>query len=109
MSKLLTIFFFPIALLTVYPLGALIPSGFFLVFYLGLRGKAGQPELKRASFWTLVAGLIWLVYALYEFKMHQWAKTVTAPIRVDLLLLTPVLYFFTILGVWNIRRLLKSR
>jgi hypothetical protein len=31
--------------------------------------------------------------------MHAWSKTVTAPIRVDLLLLTPVLYLLTLIAL----------
>lgn len=109
MDKLFIAFFFPIALGAEFPLLALGPTGGFLAFYFRFCRRAQAPDLKRAAIWTLASGLVWLGYALYEFKMRQWSKTVTAPIRVDLLLLTPVLYSFAILGIGNARRLLKSR
>jgi hypothetical protein len=108
MDALFTAFFFPVALLTAFPLGALVPAGAFFAFFLKFRGRTQTPDMKRAVFWTLAAGLVWLAYALYKLKMHQWSKTVVAPIRVDLLLLTPILYLFTIFGIWNVRRLFKA-
>jgi hypothetical protein len=39
------------------------------------------------------------MYLIYETRMYFWAKTVHAPIRVDLLIIAPVLYLLTIVGV----------
>jgi hypothetical protein len=35
--------------------------------------------------------VLWLAYAAYEVRMRQWERTVTAPIRIDLLLIWPIL------------------
>jgi len=48
---------------------------------------------------ALIAGIAWLIYAIYETRMYFWAKTVHAPIRVDLLIIAPVLYLLSIVGV----------
>ncbi len=53
-------------------------------------------KLGRAA--TIVATLTWTVYGIYETRMYFWMKTVIAPIRVDLLLIVPVLYLLTIIA-----------
>ena len=54
---------------------------------------------KVASGGALIAGIAWLMYAIYETRMYFWAKTVHAPIRVDLLIIAPLLYLLSIVGV----------
>src|SRR3989304_8310599 len=107
MDKLLTIFFFPIALMVGYPLLALVAAGSFLGFYFWLRKREESPNLKKAFFRVLLGGLVWLVFAIYEYRMYLWSKTVVAPIRVDLLLITPILYLFTLAGILSRWRILK--
>ncbi len=108
MDKLLTIFFFPVAIMTGYPLLALVPAGSFLGFYFWQRMREEKPNLKKAFFPVLLSGLVWLVFAIYEYRMYLWSKTVVAPIRVDLLLITPILYLFTLAGILSIWRTFKK-
>ncbi len=85
------LFFAPIRLLIDRPYLALVPA---LLFWIGYRGL--RPLAPRT---VLVAAVTWLLYAAYETYMYFWSKTVTAPIRIDLLLLTPLLYLLTLAGL----------
>ena len=107
MDKLIIIFFFPIAVMVGYPLLALVPAGGFLGFYFWQRNWEESSNFKKAYFRVLLGGLVWLVFAIYEYRMYHWSKTIVAPIRVDLLLITPILYLFTIAGILAIWRILK--
>ncbi len=50
--------------------------------------------------WTLLGcAVVWAAYAVYEWTMHLWERTVVAPIRVDLALLAPVLYLAAGIGI----------
>lgn len=70
-----------IDMFVIAPWLALIPAGLFALLY-GISGR-----------W-LAAGTaaLWLAYTVYEYSMHQrWLCTGDCNIRVDLLLLYPVL------------------
>ena len=79
---------------------ALIPAVVFLVLY-------------RASQRRLVAGaaIVWLIYALYEYAMRRrWLCTGECDIRVDLLLLYPLLVFVSIVaGIVAVRAMGRGR
>ena len=93
------LFYAPMRLLLDRPYLALVPA---LVFWLGYR--AVRPDASRLLLG--VSGL-WVLYAAYETYMFFWSKTVTAPIRLDLLLLGPLLYLATAIGLlawWQARR-----
>ena len=53
------------------------------------------------SYWWAIAIAIaaWILFGVYESYMYHWSRTVIAPIRVDLLLLTPILYAVTVIGL----------
>jgi hypothetical protein len=87
-----TLFYAPMRLFLERPYLALVPA---LAFGAGFRALRG----RRGSGWVLVAALLWGLYAAYETYMLHWSKTVVAPIRVDLLLLAPILYAVTVAGV----------
>jgi hypothetical protein len=91
---MLEILFFPVVLLAAFPGGALLPA--FILTALYLKRRSGMTKLGRAA--TIVATLTWIVYGIYETRMYFWMKTVIAPIRVDLLLIVPVLYLITIIA-----------
>ena len=79
---------------------ALLPG---LALALGLRvrwGSLGAWPRRLA----VGATLFWLAYGVYETYMYFWMKTVVAPIRVDLLLLTPFLYLAAVVGVLALGR-----
>lgn len=54
----------------------------------------------------VVVTALWLTYAVYEGVMFVWAQQVIAPIRIDLIVLGPVMYAVTVLGLvswWRAR------
>lgn len=68
----------------------------------------GRWRSRRAA---VVAGVIWVLYAVYELGMKQrWLCTGECNIRVDLLLVYPLLLAFTaVAAVSLIRGLRNSR
>lgn len=94
------LFYAPMRLLIDHPYLALAPALLFAAAY-----RATRPAAPR---FLLIAAVIWALYAAYETYMFHWSKTVVAPIRVDLILLAPVLYLITAAGlvVWwrHVRR-----
>jgi hypothetical protein len=97
------LFYAPMRLLLERPYLALVPA---LLFWLGYR--AVRPRAPRL---LLAVAVLWALYAAYETYMFFWSKTVTAPIRVDLLLLAPVLYIATGVGLvaWWLARGRRTR
>jgi hypothetical protein len=87
-----TPFYAPMRVLVERPYLALAPALAFGAGWLGLRGR-------RGSGLVAVAAGLWAGFAAYETYMHHWSKTVVAPIRVDLLLMAPLLYAATLAGV----------
>jgi len=97
---LLTLFYGPMMLFIGLPFLALVPA---LLFARAYR-VSGRPRAKAA----LVAAILWALYGLYEGYMFFWSRTVIAPIRVDLLLLAPVLYLATLGGIFSWRRSVRQ-
>jgi hypothetical protein len=94
------LFFLPVVVLAAVPGLALLP-GFALAAALRWRwGSLGAWPRRLA----VGATLLWLVYGVYETYMYFWMRSVIAPIRVDLLLLTPFLYLAAVVGVVSLTR-----
>ena len=51
--------------------------------------------MKTVGFAPVIA---WGLYAFYEWSMKLWSQTVIAPIRIDLLLIIPILAILSIGG-----------
>jgi len=63
---------------------------------------AGLWQVRRAGHrgrGLLIATVLWGLYAAYEGIMYLWAQRVVAPIRIDLILLGPLMYAVTALGL----------
>lgn len=94
-------------LFIVFPYVALAPALTFLIGYLTNRNKFRNPNLKSAKWAVLLAVLVWILYAIWEIKVYFWSKTVVAAIRVDLLVITPILYLSSVVaahGWWKVCR-----
>ncbi len=76
------------------PVLAFLPAAVFALLAWRMRGRGRLPSLALAA-----ASVLWMAFGVYETWMHEWEKTVTAPIRVDLLLLAPVLWIVTMIGI----------
>jgi hypothetical protein len=54
---------------------------------------------------VLIVGMVWVLYAAYETGMQQrWLCTGECNIRVDLLLIYPMLLLVSIAAAWSLRR-----
>lgn len=84
-------------LMTTFPVGAVLIGLVFLVL-----------SFKNKSKSVLVTGLIWLCYSLYEFLMFTRVLcSGECNIRVDLLVIYPVLVFISLLAL--VKSYLKKR
>ncbi len=97
---MLELVFLPFAILISVPGGAFLPTALLGTWV--LRRWSGLSTARRTVAGAAVA--VWVVYACYETWMYFWMKSVVAPIRVDLLLVVPVLIVVTGGAVWAGRR-----
>ena len=75
-----------------WPFLAIVPGVVFLVAY--------QAQRRR---WAAAAGLAWLLDAAYEMGMRlRWLCTGECNIRVDLLLVYPLLAFLSVAAIVSI-------
>jgi len=89
------ILLYPILPLLAVPGAALAPGLLLaLAFH---RRRQGLGALRRAV--AVAACAAWLLYGAYETWMYFWMQTVIAPIRVDLLLIAPLLYLAAAAGL----------
>jgi hypothetical protein len=101
MGSCLGLFLTPLGLFVSHPFLAFLPALAFLGYYFVRRPAAAALKVPGQVRWSLVAGLLWTVYALYELAMYQWSRTVIAPIRIDLFLVGPLLYVLTAAALWS--------
>jgi hypothetical protein len=92
---LFQIVFAPFLPCVAYPWIALLPASCFALIA-ALRWSRSTTRVR----WGLaLAAIAWLGYAIYEWRMFLWSQTVSNPIRVDMLFVAPIVYFFTIVGL----------
>ena len=102
------IFFGPRYLAEVHPLACaalgalLIGVQAALVLRAGARFDTGFFRLAPTF-----AGLLWLIYGLYEPQVR--AAFPNAGVRIDLLVLVPILYVFSGVALWSIASQWRSR
>ena len=86
------------------PLAFIQAAAFGVCYY--RRRTSGRRGGKLA---LLLPAAAWAAYGVYEIRMYYWSKTVVAPIRIDLLLIVPVLYLVLVVGICACYRLRRSR
>ncbi len=99
----LSIFFAPMALVAALPAAPFLIAAALAAGQIVLLVKHRQRY--RLILWRrplLFAAAIWMVYGLYEMQVQ--ATTPHANIRIDLLVLSPILYVFTLVACWWIWR-----
>jgi hypothetical protein len=80
-----------VSLFIQWPLLAVMPGLLFLGLYRNLRRR-----------WLAYAGIAWLGYAIYELTMQRrWLCTGECNIRIDLLVIYPVLAALSVMGVFS--------
>jgi hypothetical protein len=93
--------FAPFAIFQLVPAFALVPAA--VLGWLQYRAAKQQPGSKP-QYLGFITSLLWLAYAVWEWRVKIWAETVTAPIRVDLLLIYPLLIILTswsLFAIWR--------
>jgi hypothetical protein len=81
-----------------YPVLALVPAALFVAAYVQHRVRGGR-GFRFSRFVVLAAGVIWLLYTIYEFSIQRELKSESVPIRVDLAVVYPALLAVTAAGV----------
>ncbi len=86
--------FTAMAILTIFPLGALLISVLFIWLNRNLRSRL-----------VYLTGAVWLLYAAYEYLMYaRILCTGECNIRTDLLIIYPILLFLSVIAVTKLLR-----
>lgn len=99
----LALFYAPMKLVQAWPAAPFMLAALFALAQLGLMlFRQHRPAMILWRRPALFAAAIWVVYGLYELQVQ--ATSAYANIRIDLLVLAPILYVFSAVAVWWIVR-----
>lgn len=89
--------------LIAFPVASVIPA--LLTMAAALYGyfHVSVEERVQTLIVVFASTATWICYGLYEHQMAIWARTVIAPIRVDLLIIDPLLYYLSLLLIRFVR------
>jgi hypothetical protein len=88
----MTYLFAPFVVFQLFPTAALLPAAGLLALLL-----TGNRRQQRTSVvLACLTALCWVGYGYWEYRVKIWALTESAPIRVDLLVIYPLLAIMTI-------------
>ena len=99
METLSLLLFGPAILARVLPASSFVIGGFLIAIQLGLFhifGRRYDRQFYRMA--PTFCGLLWIIFGLYESQIQAGEQTSIAPIRIDLLILVPILYVFSLLA-----------
>lgn len=107
------LFFGPAKLIALWPHTGLVIGAILLAIQAVLHLRAGRP-LNRDFFREApaLAGLLWLIFGFYERQvtaLKVLPGEAGTPFRIDLLVLTPILYVLTVAALLSIARQWRSR
>jgi hypothetical protein len=110
METLSLLLFGPAILARAFPASSFAIGGFliaiqFLMFR--LLGRRYDRQFFRMA--PTFGGLLWAIFGLYELQMQAGEKSLDAPIRIDLLILVPILYVFSILAAISLVQQIRGR
>lgn len=95
----LALFDAPRALVQAWPAAPFVLAALFALAQLALiLFRQHRPAMILWRRPALFAAAIWVVYGLYELQVQ--ATNLYANIRIDLLVLTPILYVFSAVAAW---------
>ena len=106
------IFFGPAQLVALWPYAGV------LIAFLLIGAQIGLSYLKGSLFARgffreapVLAGLLWLIFNLYELQINAtFAQSLGAgALRMDLIILVPILYVLTVAALLSIREQLRDR
>jgi hypothetical protein len=107
------LFFGPARLIALWPLAGVAIALLLLTIQLMLSVRGGRmPGLGYFREAPVLAGLLWLIFGLYERQVDAvrlLSGDPTPPFRIDLLVLAPILYVLTAAAVYSIYRQWRNR
>ena len=110
MTILTTILYGPALLVQAMPLACFGIGGLFIALQLGLWRLGGRRmEWQFFRMAPVFSGLLWIIFAMYELQMQAVTKVAALPIRLDLLVLTPILYVFTLVALVSLVQQFRGR
>ncbi len=95
--------FLPFQIFVLFPPLAFIVAVAFLILFLNF-----SKRLKTLNYLLLITIICWAIYGLWEIKMLYWSKTVVSPIKLDLVLIVPILYLISVFGLISYYRSRKG-
>jgi hypothetical protein len=110
METLSLLLFGPAILARAIPASTFAIGGFLIAIQLGMFRLAGRRYDRQ--FFRMAptfGGLLWIIFGLYELQMQAGEKAMAAPIRIDLLILAPILYVFSLLAVISLVQQIRGR
>ena len=110
METLTLLLFGPAILARAIPASSFVIGGFLIAIQLGMFRLAGRRYDRQ--FFRMAptfGGLLWIIFGLYELQIQAGEKTLTAQIRIDLLVLTPILYVFSLLAAISLVQQIRGR
>jgi len=110
METLSLLFFGPAILARAIPASSFVIGGFLIAIQLvmfRLLGRRYDQQLFRMA--PTFGGLLWIIFGLYELQIQAGETTLAAPIRIDLLILAPILYVFSFLAVISLIQQIRGR
>lgn len=85
-------FFAPFVVFQLFPAAALLPAAGLLALLLTRNRRLQRKSVMLAC----LTSICWVGYGYWEYRVKIWALTESAPIRVDLLVIYPLLAIMTI-------------
>ena len=89
-------FFALFAIFLDMPWLAFVVAAVLLLFTLLAKARLARSGRISCQAPAVLSASCWFLYGIYEQHMKAWSETVTAPIRIDLLLIDPFLLAVTV-------------
>ena len=97
------LFFGPSMLIAIWPLAGVVIAVFLILCQLALTYRSGQAfDLKLFRKAPVFAGLLWLIFNGFEAQMSVLAGKSGGLLRIDLMVLVPILYALTAMAIHSI-------
>ncbi|MEP7156660.1 MAG: hypothetical protein ABI905_12855 [Betaproteobacteria bacterium] len=105
------IFFGPARLIAIWPYAGVIIAAALIGFQLVLTLR--RDTSSRSSFFreaAVFSGILWLIFNAFELQMSAIAAQSGngAPLRLDLMVLVPILYVLTAAGLYSLFRQMRG-
>jgi hypothetical protein len=110
MDTLSLLLYGPAILARAIPSSSFVIGGFLIAIQLGVF-RLSRRRFDRQFFRMAptFGGLLWIIFGLYELQIQAGEKALAAAIRLDLLVLTPILYVFTLLAAISLAQQVRGR